>query len=208
VSCQPTRDLRGSTRHDRRGGGEAGDAGSHYGDAGASGTGGVGRGSMKRWDSKGRIPMGALSHDPPAIKSGRAGCASDHRRQPGQQLDQPAGEASNKSTKVEREGRLEAGSRSAAWRCDAVPLRGPERRRSKPEGEASWKGSERRGRSRRQKGRDDGGVQGAAGSLCSGQAARGRVARSGGAKPKEAAHRQRFYTKKHYNYIQSGLITY
>jgi hypothetical protein len=61
-----------------------------------------------------------------ATKSGRAGCASDRRRQPGQQLDQPVGEASNRSTKVEREGRLEAGSRSAAWRCDAVPLRGPE----------------------------------------------------------------------------------
>jgi hypothetical protein len=37
-------DLRGSTRHDRRGGGEAGEAGSHHGDAGASGTEGVGRG--------------------------------------------------------------------------------------------------------------------------------------------------------------------
>jgi hypothetical protein len=40
-----TRVLRGSTRHDRReGGGEAGDTGSRYGVAGASGKGGVGRG--------------------------------------------------------------------------------------------------------------------------------------------------------------------
>jgi hypothetical protein len=38
-----TQDLRRSTRHDRRGG-EAGDAGSYYGDAGASGKGDVGRG--------------------------------------------------------------------------------------------------------------------------------------------------------------------
>jgi hypothetical protein len=66
--------------------------------------------------------MGAPSHEPPATKSGRAGCTSDRRRQPGQQLDQPAGEVSNKSTQVEREGRLEAGSGSAAWRCDAVTL--------------------------------------------------------------------------------------
>jgi hypothetical protein len=48
-------------------------------------------------------------------------------------------------------------------------------------------------RRRRQKRRDDGGDRGAAGSLYQGQAARGRVARSGAAKPKEAAHRQRFY---------------
>jgi hypothetical protein len=67
--------------------------------------------------------MGAPSHEPPATRSGRAGCASDRRRQPGQQLDQPAGEASNKRTKVEREGRLEAGSQSAPG---AVPRRGPE----------------------------------------------------------------------------------
>jgi hypothetical protein len=64
--------------------------------------------------------MGAPSHELPATKSGRVGCISDRRQQPGQQLDQPAGGASNKSTKMEREGRLEAGSRSAAWRCDAA----------------------------------------------------------------------------------------
>jgi hypothetical protein len=51
---------------------------------------------------------------------------------------------------------------------------------------------ERRG-SRRQKRRDDGGARGAAGSLYPGQAARGRVARSGRAKPEEATHRHRFY---------------
>jgi hypothetical protein len=125
--------------------------------------------------------MGAPSHEPPATKSGRAGCASDRRRQPGQQLDQPAGKASNNSTKVEREGRLEARSQSAPG---AVPRRARRRRRSKPEGEASWEGSERRGRSRRQKERDDEGDRGAAGALYSGQAARGRVARSGGLNPK------------------------
>jgi hypothetical protein len=77
-------------------------------------------GSIQRRDSKGRMPMGAPSHEPPATKSGRAGCTSDRRRQPGQQLDQPAGEASNKTTKVEREGRLEAGTRSAGWCYDAA----------------------------------------------------------------------------------------
>ncbi|KAL9117138.1 MAG: hypothetical protein Q9187_006331 [Circinaria calcarea] len=66
-------------------------------------------GSMKRRDSKGRMLMGAPPHELPATKSGRVGCVSDRRRQPGQQLDQPAGGALNKSTKVEREGRLEAG---------------------------------------------------------------------------------------------------
>ena len=41
----------------------------------------------------------------------------------GQQLDQSTRGALNKSTKMEREGRLETGSRLAAWRCDAA---GPE----------------------------------------------------------------------------------
>jgi hypothetical protein len=79
------------------------------------------------------------------------------RRQPSQLLAQPAGEASN-----------EAGQRPALWDCGAR-----RRRRSKPEGEASWEGSERVGRHKR---RDDGGDRGAAGSLYPGQAARGRVA--------------------------------
>ncbi len=35
-------------------------------------------------------------------------------------MDQLAREASNKSTKIERESRLEARSRSAAWRCDVT----------------------------------------------------------------------------------------
>ena len=42
-----------------------------------------------------------------------------------------------------------------------------------------------------------GGDRGAASSLYPGQAARGRVARSGGAKPEEAAHRQPDVTRTH-----------
>jgi hypothetical protein len=86
----------------------------------------------------------------------------------------------------------------AGQRPSAVTLRRcgvRKRRRSKPTGEASWEGSERRGWSRRQKGRDGEGDRGAAGSLYPGQAARGRVARSGGAKPEEAAHRHLDYQK-------------
>jgi hypothetical protein len=94
---------------------------------------------------------------------------------------------------VEREGRLEAGS--AAWRCDAVPLRGSEAAAQQARRQASWEGSERRGRSRRQKGRDDGGDRGAAGSLYLGQAARGRVARWGGAKLEGATHRNIDYVR-------------
>jgi hypothetical protein len=78
------------------------------------------------------------AHLEAATKSGRAGCASDRRRQPGQQLDQSVGEASNRSTEVEREGRLEAGSRSAAWRYGALTLCRCRARKA-----------ERRGRSRR-----------------------------------------------------------
>jgi hypothetical protein len=93
------------------------------------------------------MPMGAPSHEPPAIKSGRVGCASDRRRQPGQQLDQPAGGASNKSTKMKREGRLEAGSRSADWRCDAAgPGSG---------GAASQKGRPAGGKAREEEGVED-----------------------------------------------------
>jgi hypothetical protein len=93
------------------------------------------------------MPMGAPSHEPPATKSGRVGCASDRRRQPGQQLDQPAGGASNKSTKVERESRLEAGSWSADWRCDAAgPGSG---------GAASQKGRPAEGKAREEEGVED-----------------------------------------------------
>ena len=160
------------------------------------------KGLMKKWDFKGRMLMGAPSPELPATKSGRAGCALDRRQQPGQQLDQPAGKASNKSTKVERKGQLEAESRLIAWRCDAVTLwrcGARKRRRSKPAGEASRGGSERRGRSRRQKGRDGEGDGEAAGSLYLGQAARGRVARSGGAKPEEATHRHLDYRESNQN---------
>jgi hypothetical protein len=66
-------------------------------------------GSMKRCDSKGRMSVGAPPHEPPATKSDRVGYVSDRGPRLGQQLDQQAGEASNKSTKVEREGRSETG---------------------------------------------------------------------------------------------------
>ena len=88
----------------------------------------------------------------------------------------------------------------AGQRPSAVTLRrcgARKRRRSKPEGEASWGGNARRGRSRRQKGRDGEGDGGAVGSLYSGQAARGRVPRSGGAKPEEATHRHLDYNIKY-----------
>jgi hypothetical protein len=45
--------------------------------------------------------------------------------------------------------------------------------------------------------RDDGGDRETAGSLYPGQAARERVAGSGGTKPKQTTHRQRFYIVKH-----------
>jgi hypothetical protein len=94
ASCQPTRDLRGSTRDDRRGGGggggeEAGDAGSRHGLS-------VPREVLV----EGSDEVGAPSHEPPAIGSDSAGCVSDRRRQPDQQLDQQAGKASNESMKV------------------------------------------------------------------------------------------------------------
>jgi hypothetical protein len=132
--------------------------------------------------------MGAPSHEPPATNYSRVGCASDRRRQPGQQLDQPAGGASNKSTKVERDGRLEAGSRSTAWRCDAAgPGSG---------GAASLKG--------RPAGEREGGVgdrkEETAREIEEQRALYTRAKRReaampdrGGAKPEGAAHRQRDY---------------
>jgi hypothetical protein len=69
------------------------------------------------------------------------------------------------------EGRLEAGSRSAA---SAVTLQGPETavQQARRGGQAARKATEeRRGRSRRQKIRDDGGDRGAASVLYPGQAA-------------------------------------
>jgi hypothetical protein len=77
------------------------------------------------------MPVGASSHETPTTKSGRADGASYHQR-----LDQLAGEASDMSTKMGGEDRLEAGSRSKP--CAAAQRW----RRSKPEGEASSEGSE------------------------------------------------------------------
>jgi hypothetical protein len=59
------------------------------------------------------MPIEALPHEPPATKSSRVDCPSYRRPRPGQLLDQSVEEASNESTKVGGEGRLEVGSRSA-----------------------------------------------------------------------------------------------
>jgi hypothetical protein len=108
------------------------------------------------------------------------------RQQPCQRLDPLAGGASN-------EGRSVGGRKPVS----AGALRDPEAaaqqvRRGGPAGREA----NERGGSRRQKRVDDGGDRGAAGSLYQGQAARGRLARSGRAKPKEAAHRKPDYGKK------------
>lgn len=70
-------------------------------------------GLIKRWDTEGRIPIGALSHKSSATGSNREDCVSRRRRQPGQRSDQPAGEAWNENMKLRREGQLKPGSRSA-----------------------------------------------------------------------------------------------
>jgi hypothetical protein len=57
------------------------------------------------------MPVGAPLYKPPTTKSSRADDALYRRRQPGQRLDQPAGKALNKSTKIGGKGRLAAGSR-------------------------------------------------------------------------------------------------
>ena len=85
-------------------------------------------------------------HEPPTTNSGRADGASYHRQQPGQQLNQTAGEASNESTEIRGKGRLEIESRLKP--CAAEPAGG---------GAASQKGrpaereAKREGRSRGQK---------------------------------------------------------
>jgi hypothetical protein len=100
----------------------------------------------------------APSHEPPITKSGRADDASYRRRQPGQRLDQPAGEASNESTKMEGKGQLEAGSRSKP--CAAGPGGGraasqkvrPAGREAKTEGRSrEQKRWDKEGRSRSSK---------------------------------------------------------
>jgi hypothetical protein len=101
---------------------------------------------------KGRMPVGAPSHEPPTIKSGRADGESYRRRQPGQRLDQPAGEALNESTKMGGEGRLEAGSRSKP--CAAGPAGGGA---ASQKGRPSGREAKRGGRSRGQKRWDEGG---------------------------------------------------
>jgi hypothetical protein len=60
---------------------------------------------MKGRDTEGRMSIGAPSYELLVMGSVRAGGASYHRRQSGQWLDQPIGEASNEGTKV-GEGRV------------------------------------------------------------------------------------------------------
>lgn len=129
--------------------------------------------------------MGAPSHKSRTTGSGGAGCVSALQR-----LERPAGAASNESKKVgrgrvgwrgERENagqRLAQGDPKAAAqqaRSGAQPGRGSDRRE---EGEGVEDIKKRRGRRRR-----------AGGILYLSKAARGRFARLGEAKPKEAEHR-------------------
>jgi hypothetical protein len=118
------------------------------------------------------------------------------RRQPCQRLDQPAGEASNESTKVRR-GRV-------GWRWEAGQrwaLRARRRRRSKPErGPAGRDSKEGEGVVDKKKGTTEGIEEQRA--LYTLAKRRGRVARSGGAKPEPTAHRQPDYLK---NNLCQGL---
>jgi hypothetical protein len=120
------------------------------------------------------MPMGAPPHEPPATKSGRADCASYRRPRPGQRLDQPVEEASNESTKVGGEGSVGGGK---PWRCGAR-----RRRRSKPEGEASWEGSERGGR----EGEVDDRIEGTKDGIGEQRALYTRAKRRGAANPDRA----------------------
>jgi hypothetical protein len=63
---------------------------------------------MKRRAMKGRIPVGALLHEPPAI------------RQPGQQVEQSARDASNESAKMGGERGLESRSMPYARGLEAA----------------------------------------------------------------------------------------
>jgi hypothetical protein len=67
---------------------------------------------MQRRGTEGRMPVGAPSHEQPATQSGRAEGTSYRGRQPDQQVDQSAGDASNESAKIGGERRLEVESRS------------------------------------------------------------------------------------------------
>jgi hypothetical protein len=85
--------------------------------------------------------VGAPSHAPPATDSGRAdGASYDSRqstvdnRQPGQQLDQSAGDASNESSTMGGDGRLQAERPIAALHCGAQRRRRSQSRRGGPLG--------------------------------------------------------------------------
>jgi hypothetical protein len=140
---------------------------------------------------------GRRSHEPPAAGSNRADCVS------ASSLVARPGSRRMRARRWRGEGRLEAGSQSAReapWGC-----RDRRRRRREKDEEASWEGSERGGKRAGVENRKEGTTEetvGAAGSLYPGQAARRRHPRSGGAKPEEAAHRQRFY-KPSYDHVTS-----
>jgi hypothetical protein len=93
------------------------------------------------------MPVGAPSHESPTTKSGGADGALYRCRQPGQRLDQPAEEASNESTKMGGEGRLEAGSRSKP--CAVGPGGGgAASQKARPAGREAKRGGRNRGQER------------------------------------------------------------
>jgi hypothetical protein len=70
------------------------------------------------------VPVEVPLHVPLTTKSGRTDGASYYNRQPGQQLDEPVGEASNASMKMGGKSQLEARSRSIPYvirpRCGGI----------------------------------------------------------------------------------------
>lgn len=134
------------------------------------------------------MPVGGPSHEPPTTQSGRADGASYHGRQPGQQVDQLVGDASNESAKTGGERRLEAGRRSR--RCAAgTGGGGAASQMGRPAGR---EGTRETGADDREEGTTEK-VEEQQEFYMWAKAARGRQPRSGEAKPKEAAHRHRFY---------------
>jgi len=108
---------------------------------------------------------------------------------PGRQLDQPVEGGSNESTRQPGGWWVEAGGR-VGWTTSSTPsTAGLRRRRSKQEGEVNHLGGKREGGGAED--RDERGIEGAAGFYTRAKRREARDARSGGAKPEGAAHRQR-----------------
>ena len=93
-----------------------------------------------------------------------------------------------------QDGWIETGTGLRGGRHQRPIRRGLRRRRSRQKGKAIHERSERGGRSRRQKRRDDEGERGTTSFLYSGQAVRGHVPRLGETKSEEAAHRHLDYS--------------